>query len=107
MGIDCVFSGIKGLYTEVDVSDATGLYGRTKYLDEVDSLHAITLLTSIIGHELDDANSLIGWFLAQVGGIKGYRQAIFSSLPIRFANPVCQQWKWPSLSATMLSHTLN
>jgi dTDP-4-dehydrorhamnose reductase len=81
MGTDCVFSGVKGRYTEVDVSDATDLYGRSKYLGEVDYPHAITLRTSIIGHELDGAHSLIGWFLAKTGSIKGYRQAIFSGLP--------------------------
>lgn len=81
MGTDCVFSGVKGRYTEVDVSDATDLYGRSKYLGEVDYPHAITLRTSIIGHELDGAHSLIGWFLAKTGSIKGYRRAIFSGLP--------------------------
>jgi dTDP-4-dehydrorhamnose reductase len=78
---DCVFSGKKGMYTEADPSDATDLYGRSKYLGEVDYPHAITLRTSIIGHELESANSLIGWFLAQEGSIRGYRRAIFSGLP--------------------------
>ncbi len=81
MGTDCVFSGIKGFYNEADVSDATDLYGRSKFLGEVDYSHAITLRTSIIGHELNSAHSLIGWFLAQKGNVKGYRQAIFSGLP--------------------------
>jgi dTDP-4-dehydrorhamnose reductase len=78
---DCVFSGDKGLYTEADAADAKDLYGRSKYLGEVDYPHAITLRTSIIGHELDGARSLIGWFLAQTGSVKGYRRAIFSGLP--------------------------
>jgi dTDP-4-dehydrorhamnose reductase len=81
MGTDCIFSGKKGFYNEADVSDATDLYGRSKYLGEVDYPHAITLRTSIIGHELDGAHSLIGWFLAQTGRIKGYRRAVFSGLP--------------------------
>ena len=81
MGTDCVFSGIKGMYTEADISDARDLYGRSKYLGEVDYPHAITLRTSIIGHELDSAHSLIGWFLAQSDNIIGYRRAVFSGLP--------------------------
>ena len=81
MGTDCVFSGAKGMYTEADAADAKDLYGRSKYLGEVDYPHAITLRTSIIGHELDGARSLIGWFLAQEGGVKGYKRAIFSGLP--------------------------
>lgn len=78
---DCVFSGAKGMYAEADVSDAKDLYGRSKYLGEVDYPHAITLRTSIIGHELGGARSLVGWFLAQEGRVKGFRRAIFSGLP--------------------------
>lgn len=81
MSTDCVFSGAKGMYTETDVSDAKDLYGRSKYLGEVDYPHAITLRTSIIGHELDGARSLVGWFLTQESRVKGFSRAIFSGLP--------------------------
>lgn len=81
MSTDCVFSGAKGMYTEADVSDAKDLYGRIKYLGEVDYPNAITLRTSIIGHELSGAHSLVGWFLAQQGSARGFRRAIFSGLP--------------------------
>lgn len=81
MSTDCVFAGTKGMYTESDMSDAKDLYGRSKYLGEVDYPHAITLRTSIIGHELSGAHSLVGWFLAQQGSVKGFRRAIFSGLP--------------------------
>lgn len=49
---DCVFSGSKGNYTENDFSDANDLYGRSKFLGEVNYSNTITLCTSIIGHEL-------------------------------------------------------
>lgn len=78
---DCVFSGSKGNYLESDASDAKDLYGRSKFLGEVDYPHCITLRTSIIGHELNSAKSLVGWFLAQQGTVKGYTKAIFSGLP--------------------------
>lgn len=78
---DCVFSGSKGNYRESDFPDADDLYGRSKYLGEVDYPHAITLRTSIIGHELDGARSLIGWFLAQSTSVKGYTKAVFSGVP--------------------------
>lgn len=78
---DCVFSGKRGHYTEDDVPDATDLYGRSKLLGEVDYHNAITLRTSIIGHELESANALIDWFLAQHGSCKGYVRAVFSGLP--------------------------
>lgn len=78
---DCVFSGAKGGYKEEDVPDAQDLYGRSKLLGEVDYPYAVTLRTSIIGHELKSTHGLIGWFLAQQGHVKGYTKAIFSGLP--------------------------
>lgn len=78
---DCVFSGNKGYYTETDFADADDLYGRSKFLGEVDYPHTITIRTSIIGHELDSAHSLVNWFLSQKGTIYGYQKAIFSGLP--------------------------
>jgi len=78
---DCVFSGTKGNYAETDTSDATDLYGKSKYLGEVSYPHTITLRTSIIGHELQSAHGLIGWFLSQNQQCKGYKKAIFSGLP--------------------------
>lgn len=79
---DCVFTGSKGDYLESDVCDADDLYGRSKLLGEVDTPGAITLRTSIIGHELaNGATGLVGWFLSQKGAVKGFRNAIFSGLP--------------------------
>lgn len=78
---DCVFSGAKGGYVESDFPDADDLYGRSKLLGEVDYPHAITLRTSIIGHELGGARSLVNWFLAQQGPVKGFTRAFFSGLP--------------------------
>lgn len=78
---DCVFTGSKGMYVEADVPDAVDLYGRSKLLGEVDQPHALTLRTSIIGHELGSAHGLIGWFLSQRSGVRGYARAIFSGLP--------------------------
>ncbi len=78
---DCVFTGSRGQYRESDFPDALDLYGRTKLLGEVDAPYALTLRTSIIGHELQSAHGLIEWFLAQQGSCKGYTRAIFSGLP--------------------------
>ena len=78
---DCVFDGAKGGYHEDDPSNATDLYGRSKFLGEVDYPHAITLRTSIIGHELDSEHGLIGWFLSQERQCRGFTRAIFSGFP--------------------------
>ena len=79
---DCVFAGSRGGYTEADLPDAQDLYGRSKLLGEVTGdAHAITLRTSIIGHELASAHGLVAWFLAQSGAVRGYAKAVFSGLP--------------------------
>ncbi|MBT8558144.1 SDR family oxidoreductase [Polynucleobacter paneuropaeus] len=78
---DCVFAGTKGNYAEDDAPDAGDVYGKSKYLGEVDYSHAITLRTSTIGHELQSAYGLLEWFLSQQGTCKGFNRAIFSGLP--------------------------
>jgi dTDP-4-dehydrorhamnose reductase len=79
---DCVFNGRGSMYAESDFPDAEDLYGRTKLLGEVDYPNAITLRTSIIGHEISSTTSLIDWFLSQPGPtVKGYTKAIYSGLP--------------------------
>ena len=78
---DCVFSGVKGGYTEEDAADAKDVYGKAKYLGEVAYPHTITLRTSTIGHELQSRYGLLEWFLAQKKHCTGFRHAIFSGLP--------------------------
>ena len=78
---DCVFSGKKGDYHEDDVCDAEDIYGRSKLLGEVASSNAITIRTSIIGHELKSSNGLLNWFLEQEGDVNGFKRAVFSGLP--------------------------
>lgn len=81
---DCVFSGHKGNYREDDVFDADDLYGRTKFLGELDYVGCLTLRTSTVGRELETSHGLIEWFLGQQGKtIKGYKQAIFSGFTTR------------------------
>jgi dTDP-4-dehydrorhamnose reductase len=81
MSTDCVFAGTRGMYVESDHADAYDVYGRSKLLGELHDSHVVTLRTSIIGHELAGARSLINWFLTQDGEVKGYTKAIFSGLP--------------------------
>lgn len=81
MSTDCVFSGSKGGYVEADASDAEDLYGKSKFLGEVDYPHAVTLRTSIIGHELNSKRALVDWFLSQENECNGFTKAIFSGFP--------------------------
>lgn len=77
---DCVFSGKKGNYGESDVSDASDLYGRTKYLGEVVGKNCLTIRTSIVGRQLTGTSGLFEWFLSRKGKVHGYQKAIFSGL---------------------------
>jgi dTDP-4-dehydrorhamnose reductase len=78
---DCVFSGKHGNYGEDDPSDAEDLYGKTKFLGEVQGDQALTLRTSIIGRELQHYQSLLEWFLSQDHGkVHGFKRAFFSGV---------------------------
>jgi dTDP-4-dehydrorhamnose reductase len=101
---DCVFTGKRGAYREVDVPDAADLYGRSKLLGEVDAPHAITLRTSIIGPELRDAHGLVGWFLAQQGEARGFRRAVFSGLPTVELAHVIRDFVLPQVDLHGLYH---
>ncbi len=84
---DCVFNGKRGGYLESDFADADDLYGRSKYLGEVHYGNAVTLRTSIIGHELKGRLSLVDWFMSQHGEIRGFTEAIYTGFPtIEFAS---------------------
>ncbi len=78
---DCVFKGDKGNYKEEDSADADDLYGRTKFLGEIDYSNAVTLRTSIIGHEIETKRSLVDWFLSQQEKINGFTNAIYTGFP--------------------------
>lgn len=87
---DCVFDGVKGGYREDSHPNATDLYGKSKHLGEVTGAsHALTLRTSIIGHEIGRSVSLVDWFLTQSGKVRGFRKAIYTGLPtVELANIV-------------------
>jgi dTDP-4-dehydrorhamnose reductase len=76
---DCVFTGRCGNYAETETADAEDLYGRTKWLGEVDYEHCLTVRTSMIGRELQGEHGLVEWFLGQQGKtVRGFKRAVFS-----------------------------
>lgn len=77
---DCVFSGLRGGYTEADTCDPVDFYGRSKLLGEVEE-PALTLRTSIIGHEAQRHASLVDWFLSRPQtAVRGFANAIYSGV---------------------------
>jgi dTDP-4-dehydrorhamnose reductase len=104
VGTDCVFSGAQGGYSESDVPDARDLYGRSKLMGEVDYPHAITLRTSIIGHELGSGHGLVGWFLTHQEPVRGFARAVFSALPTYELARVIQQYVMPNAALRGIYH---
>jgi dTDP-4-dehydrorhamnose reductase len=60
---DCVYSGLKGSYTEDDSYDVHDVYGMSKAMGEP---HNCTVIrTSIIGEEVGQGRSLVEWVKSQ------------------------------------------
>jgi dTDP-4-dehydrorhamnose reductase len=74
IGTDCVFSGLKGNYSEDSEFDCSDLYGLSKVSGENESKSMMTIRCSIIGHEIKSAVSLMDWFLYQPASasVNGY-----------------------------------
>ncbi|MFI6234174.1 dTDP-4-dehydrorhamnose reductase family protein [Micromonospora sp. NPDC050784] len=101
---DCVFSGSRGGYRESDLPDPPDLYGQSKLLGETTLAPALTLRTSIIGHELTTNRSLLDWFLSQPGRVGGYTRAIYSGVTtVEFAR-LLREVILPSEDLTGLYH---
>lgn len=102
---DCVFTGNKGNYLETDPSDATDIYGMSKYLGEVtDYKGALTIRTSIIGHESGRNASLVDWFLSEKNKVEGYEKAIFSGFPTVYLAQIIGYYIIPAPDMSGLYH---
>jgi len=78
---DCVFSGLKGNYSETDIRDADDIYGKSKGLGEVINNKDLTIRTSIIGPELkENGEGLFHWFMHQEGEVNGYLEAYWGGV---------------------------
>ena len=101
---DCIFSGKRGNYTENDYSDSSDLYGRSKFLGEINTNNGITLRTSYIGEELVTKRGLLSWFLSQEGIIKGFSKAIYSGLTTLEIAKVIEKFVLPNKSLKGIYH---
>lgn len=78
---DCVFSGKRGNYTELDIRDGEGFYAMSKAMGEISNEKDLTIRTSIIGPELNkNGIGLFHWFMQQKGEVSGYSQAFWSGI---------------------------
>ena len=79
---DAVYGGSKGFYSEKDITDFTDDYGMSKFLGEVDGKNCLTVRSSFIGKNCANNKGLVNWFLAQDVSCFGYKDYIFSGLPV-------------------------
>ena len=78
---DCVFSGKRGNYSEMDTPDAHDNYGLTKIEGErINPIHLV-IRTSVIGPEIrPQAVGLFHWFTSQEGAVMGYEKVIWTGV---------------------------
>jgi dTDP-4-dehydrorhamnose reductase len=84
IGTDCVFSGRKGNYLEVNKHDAKDLYGRSKSAGEIDHANLRILRASIIGIEKNSSSSLLSWLLSQDlnAEVRGYTDQLWNGVTV-------------------------
>jgi dTDP-4-dehydrorhamnose reductase len=80
LSTNCVFSGKKNCYIEIDQGDGEDLYSVTKYRGE--PKYGTTIRASIIGLELKNSNGngLLEWFLRQNNKIYGYLDQVWNGV---------------------------
>lgn len=79
---DCVFSGLRGNYSEADSHDALDVYGKTKSLGEVPSSAVMHLRCSLIGPEQGRNSLFFEWVRQQPANaeIKGFTNHTWNGL---------------------------
>ena len=79
---DCVYSGLKGSYSESDKHDPLDVYGKTKSLGEIPSESTMHLRCSLIGPEIGRNSLFFEWVRQQPGGSKvtGFTNHLWNGL---------------------------
>lgn len=104
LSTDCVFSGKRGNYSEVDTPDPVDIYGRSKLVGEVTRAPHLTVRTSMIGWQLTGSEGLMEWFHSQKSGeIYGFAGAIYTGLTTQALCNVLERvvTEYPDLSGVV------
>lgn len=81
LSTDCVFSGRRGSYHEVDTPDAIDSYGTSKLAGEPALDGVLTLRKSAVGLEIRPGMSLVEWLLSRRGArIETLETVMFSAV---------------------------
>jgi dTDP-4-dehydrorhamnose reductase len=89
---DCVFSGSKGNYSELDAHDPVDFYGFSKSKGEIISENFMNLRCSIVGRDSRNNKSLLEWFLSQGRDSKvtGYLDHIWNGITTNAFARICR-----------------
>ena len=100
LSTDCVFSGQRGGYSELDKPDAADVYGTTKLNGEASNENMKIIRCSIIGPELDTQTGLLEWFLSKKDGdtINAYRNHYWNGITTLIFAIFCH---------TIITHNIN
>lgn len=92
LSTDCVFSGLKGHYSELDSPDPIDLYGESKLAGESLATNDLVLRTSFLGPQLSGYYSLLDWFLSQKSECQAYTNAYFSGFPTNIFGEILRDY---------------
>ena len=76
---NCVYSGNKGGYDEVEIPNPPDLYAMSKYLGEVTEYPHLTVRTSFVGYPDPKGRGLLAW-AAQQSQVVGYDKYMWNGL---------------------------
>ena len=76
---DCVYSGTRGGYDEVEIPNPNTLYGLSKYLGEITEYPHLTVRTSFVGFPDPHNRGLLAW-ASQQTQITGYDKYMWDGL---------------------------
>lgn len=87
---DCVYTGLKGKYTEDDKYDVADVYGMSKALGEPNNCTVIR--TSIIGEEVGQQRSLVEWVKSSANqSVFGFTNHIWNGVTCLEFAIICKQ----------------
>lgn len=81
LSTDCVFSGEKGSYCEIDFPDGKTIYDRSKAMGEIFGDNILVFRNSVIGpdHKINGIG-LFNWFMQQNDKVNGYSKVIWNGM---------------------------
>jgi len=103
---DCVFSGIDGNYVESDSPDASDDYGLSKLKGEPET--CMVIRTSLIGEELHDNVSFLGWAKSKKNqSVFGYENHFWNGVTTQQFAAICDQIMSQQLYVVGTRHVFN